>query len=735
MANPFDQFDAPAQRGNPFDQFDAPSPHSGVDWGGVAGRIASWPGRIAGTVAEGLMAGPKLMGDVMEGRTDPMSKEAIGRSFEAATAATPLAPGAGAARMIAPASKAARVAAPEREELAESWREGFKELKNKNVPLRADVVEDLSNTLRDKLNEDFHPRYNKDVYDAINDLKNPVGPNSSAKEVYQVRTHLNNIMNDNKGKSNGAAAKVALEHIDDYLSNVPGFAETAKRTRGDYRAGMASDRVTEAAEKARAGAAVSGSGANTANKLRQAIKSLRYNKKGNWTPAEQELMDAIINGGKAENIARLVSKLGPRHPLSGWGTAIAADFAGGGGAATAGLGVGHLAQWFSERAPAKKIEALDEAIRANSPLGRSRAMAGPPPTYRQPYGVPPTGAAAFPAAAALTPGAGSPLGGGLDALSPVSSAQAAENPIRGGKPPADEALADKPTHGGALALPELGGGKGAAKSAPSRKPSDVDLREEMNKLLSESSTARPAASTAAKPPDAGLGKAKAALGTPAEGGVAKQSTMGDVFSSRIKDLMTKIPDTAPHQGKVAIGELYDAYRKAFPREYESPRTFGFRLVNAAKARNLDMARLDMPERLDPDLRLRSQTQWGDDTVHFVTRERQDISRAKAAPGTPAEGTVPASAAAKPPDARIMNEYARLKKMGLSDQAIKEDFSHLYNQVKAGTPAEGTVAKPPADKKQQQIEMQRARMEAVRRQQSNGPPPPPPWWSKLFGGNR
>ncbi len=436
--------------------------HRGVDWGGVAGRIASWPGRIAGTVAEGLMSGPKLMGDVMEGRTDPMSKEAIGRSFEAATAVTPMAPGVGAARMVAPASKAARVAAPEREELAASSLDAYKELKNKNVPLRADVVEDLSNTLRSKLNEDFHPEDQPKTYGLIERLKNPLGPDSSAKEVYQVRTRLNNIIGDQRGTSEGRAAKVALEHIDNYLSNVPGFAETAKQARGDYRAGMASDRVTEAVQKARAEADTSGSGANTANKLRQAIRKLRYNKKGNWNPAEQELMDEIISPtglrGRAENIARLVSKLGPKHPLSGWGTAIAADFSGGAGTATAGLGIGHLAQWLSERAPAKKIEALDEAIRMNSPLGQSRAMAGPPPMYRQPYGVPPTGAAAFPAVGGmLAPGAGSPLGGAIDALSPVSSAQAAENPPRG-KPPADEALADKPTHGGALALPEVGGG-------------------------------------------------------------------------------------------------------------------------------------------------------------------------------------------------------------------------------------------------------------------------------------
>jgi len=379
----------------------------GIDWSGMAGRIATWPGRSAGTVAEGVMAGPKLMGDVMERRVDPMSKEAIGRSFEAATAATPLSPAAGTTRMIARASKPAFVEAPEREELQLSSKKAYRELKNANVPLRADVVADLSDTLRNKLNDDFHPEDQPGVYGLIERLKRPLGPDSSAKEVYEVRTRLSNIIGDRRGTSESRAARIALEHIDEYLSNVPGFAETAKRARGDYRADKVSEQVTQAAEEARAGAATSGSGANLGNKLRKAIEELRYDKKSNFTPAEKELMDAIIHGGRIENLSRLVSKFGPKHPLSGWIPAILADMAGAGGVATAGLGIGHLAQWLSEHAPTQKIEALDEMIRRNSPLGQSRAMAGPPPFLPEPSGVPPTGTAAFPAiGGALAPGGG-----------------------------------------------------------------------------------------------------------------------------------------------------------------------------------------------------------------------------------------------------------------------------------------------------------------------------------------
>jgi len=105
-------------------------------------------------------------------------------------------------------------------------------------------------------------------------------------------------------------------------------------------------------------------------------------------------------------------------------------------------------------------------------------------------------------------------------------------------------------------------------------------------------------------------------------GMAGPLKGGDVFAQRILDLVRKLPDTGVHQGKVAIGELYDAYRKAHPREYESPKSFGYRLVNAAKDRKLNLNRLDLPETMSAELRQRSATPWDQDTVHFVRRPNE-----------------------------------------------------------------------------------------------------------------
>jgi hypothetical protein len=102
MSNVFDQFDAAPTGGAPnvFDQFDPPKET-------LLEHIAGWPKRIAGAVGDAFMAGPKLMGDVMEGRVDPNSPEAIERSADAAAAYLPGSPayrtgGAIARRALAP---------------------------------------------------------------------------------------------------------------------------------------------------------------------------------------------------------------------------------------------------------------------------------------------------------------------------------------------------------------------------------------------------------------------------------------------------------------------------------------------------------------------------------------------------------------------------------------------------------------------------------------------------------
>jgi hypothetical protein len=96
----------------------------------------------------------------------------------------------------------------------------------------------------------------------------------------------------------------------------------------------------------------------------------------------------------------------------------------------------------------------------------------------------------------------------------------------------------------------------------------------------------------------------------------KSPTPGDSgFADRVKEVAASL-STPPFQGRVAIAQVYDAYGKVNP-DAGSLASFKERLVQAAKARQLDLGRLELPERMDRDLRLRSVAAWGSDEVHFV----------------------------------------------------------------------------------------------------------------------
>jgi len=90
------------------------------------------------------------------------------------------------------------------------------------------------------------------------------------------------------------------------------------------------------------------------------------------------------------------------------------------------------------------------------------------------------------------------------------------------------------------------------------------------------------------------------------------------FAERVKDVAQSL-STPPFQGRVAIAQVYDAYGRRHP-DAGSLESFKQRLVHAAKARAIDLSRLDMPERMSDELRHRSKTQWGSDEVHFVVTE-------------------------------------------------------------------------------------------------------------------
>jgi hypothetical protein len=99
---------------------------------------------------------------------------------------------------------------------------------------------------------------------------------------------------------------------------------------------------------------------------------------------------------------------------------------------------------------------------------------------------------------------------------------------------------------------------------------------------------------------------------------AKPQYQPEGFAARVKEVAKSL-STPPFQGRVAIAQVYDAYGRVHA-DAGSLVNFKDRLVTAAKERQLELGRLDLPERMEQDLRLRSEAPWGADSVHFVITE-------------------------------------------------------------------------------------------------------------------
>jgi hypothetical protein len=87
------------------------------------------------------------------------------------------------------------------------------------------------------------------------------------------------------------------------------------------------------------------------------------------------------------------------------------------------------------------------------------------------------------------------------------------------------------------------------------------------------------------------------------------------FGERVRAVARTL-STPPFRGRVAIAQVYDAYGRQHP-DAGSLASFKERLVKAAKARQLDLTRLDLPEHMERDLRERSHTVWDSNAVHFI----------------------------------------------------------------------------------------------------------------------
>lgn len=331
-----------------------------------------------------LATAPKRLveAEMTPGLTSRERTEAtMGPAMEAASVFSPTS-------RAAPIFKTAKVRAPTPEELRQQANAAYKGARfvDLQVPkesvqgLSADILQDLTKPpIPETPYYDFMaPRTHK----IAELLANPEGAVAPISHLESLRSALTAIKaNPTFGEQ--IPAQRAIDAIDQYINGLSEkdvisgdpklTAQLLKHARGNWAAMKKDERIAQGEYAAELTSGSSGSGANFPNAIRQRIKAILLNPKARarYNKDDIAMMEDISKGGTMENWARLFSKLGPKHPITGWGPALAGFFGGDLGLSAGTLGVGHLAQTAAEKIPERKITKLREAVRRQSPYGRS----------------------------------------------------------------------------------------------------------------------------------------------------------------------------------------------------------------------------------------------------------------------------------------------------------------------------------------------------------------------------
>lgn len=277
---------------------------------------------------------------------------------------------------------------PETEAFFDAADSNYSNMRGLGVEIHPQAMNRVADNILTELHtEGYRPRNVPGVFDAVEELRTPAGANHEISDIDSVRKVLNRARMDAAQRD---AARRAINHIDDYLADLPKnpndiavnphfaqrLSDEAVAARANYAAAKRAEDVDEALDKAERAAARAGSGGNINNAIRQALSSLRNNKKKmtGWTDAEKAELDAVINGSKTGNAARQAGKFAPHGIVStvmsaGAGHALLPGI---GEVAVPGLGL--IAKMVGDRITRSGAERLGNTIKARSPLGKQTSI-------------------------------------------------------------------------------------------------------------------------------------------------------------------------------------------------------------------------------------------------------------------------------------------------------------------------------------------------------------------------
>lgn len=344
-----------------------------------------------------MFPGDALSGKVqMRGDDGNLTDEFIGRATETAGLSTPVSPGSRGAINVA---RSAPV--PSSQELQDAAKAGFNAVRKSGVTYPAEHVANHAKSMSAGLEQEgFVSELAPKTHGIIGKLAAPpAGAVGDINGLIVARRALQKIAGNYNDPTEQAAASIAIDGIDRYIGELgpqgalSGPAALVGRVqdeaRANYAAGMRSDRLTGATERAELQAKATNSGQNIDNRLRSLAAGIfsTPGKARGFSDEELEAIKQVAEGTAPRNVARWVGNL-----LGGGGGLGALTAGTAGGAAGMALGgpvglavaaappaVGFGARQIANRSTRKAFDLVDEQVRRRSPL-YERSSKNPPMT-------------------------------------------------------------------------------------------------------------------------------------------------------------------------------------------------------------------------------------------------------------------------------------------------------------------------------------------------------------------
>lgn len=372
---------------------------AGLSLPGVASSLSGVTGAAARTGLAGIEGAGYGMLDASGNDRDLADGALLGAIFGAGGQAAGEAVRGGIGRIAEQFN--AKPAIPALTEIEQSAKAAYDAADNAGVIYTPQALDRLRTDVVSKLTDlGYDPALQPGAAAALKRIEDLAGQNVTFKGLDTLRKVASNGYVQGNASNNKAISQI-ISVLDDIVTNAqPGevmtgnaqAASDAVRTARDMWSRLAkADTIGEAVKRGELNAATSGTGWNTENALRQAMKGVAVDKTATrgFTPDELEALRGAAEGTLDQNALRLIGRLAPTGVISG-GVGVGGGHAlgtalGGPEAAMAGAmavpAVGFGARTMATNTEAKQISDLVDIIFA----GGSKQAVTPTPNAVQDF--------------------------------------------------------------------------------------------------------------------------------------------------------------------------------------------------------------------------------------------------------------------------------------------------------------------------------------------------------------